>query len=269
MEQEEDLKKTIINEYPRLSLYDKFTFICHPKVTCYNKCCSDVNIAITPYDIVRLKNKLKISSQEFLNKYTVSPFTKQQRLPVVLLKMNDDKDKTCQFVGENGCSVYQDRPWPCRMYPVGMASGKTEDNNYGEEFFFLLKEDICKGFDAKQEISIEEWMREQGVEEYNNIGNLFKEITLHKFFLDGKDLEPQQMEMYYMVCYNPDKFKEFIFNSSFLEKFEVDGGVLEKIKKDDIELMKFGFKWLKFCLFKEKTLSIKSKVREARQKEFS
>ena len=35
----------------------------------------------------------------------------------------DNEKKSCLFLDlENGgCQVYEDRPWACRMYPLGMA----------------------------------------------------------------------------------------------------------------------------------------------------
>ena len=77
-------------------------------------------------------------SAEFLEKYTIQPFTKDQKLPVVILKLNDDEIKQCQFVKEEGCSIYEDRPWSCRMYPIGLASQKTKVDDPGNEFF------LCK-----------------------------------------------------------------------------------------------------------------------------
>ncbi|MFC1586540.1 YkgJ family cysteine cluster protein, partial [Fibrobacterota bacterium] len=78
-----------------------------------------------------------------------------------------------------------------------------------------------------------------------------------------------QMEMYYLVCYNIDVFRRFVFESTFLKSFEVDSQVLERIKNDDIELLKFGFNWLKFSLFKEKTMHLKAEVLEQRKKDLA
>src|SRR4030042_6514389 len=89
------MKQTILKEYPRLTRKNRFKFLCHNRMSCFNQCCRDVTIFLTPYDIIRMKNRLGISSQEFLAKYTVSPFTKEQELPVVVLKMRDDMEKTC------------------------------------------------------------------------------------------------------------------------------------------------------------------------------
>ena len=62
--------------------------------------------------------------------------------------------------------------------------------------------------------------------------------------------------MLHMVCYNLDKFRRFVFESKFLERFVVDDETVDKIRRDDVELLKFGFKWLKFALFGEAVMEI-------------
>jgi Fe-S-cluster containining protein len=262
-DQMDNLKKEILEQYPRLSEKDVFTFACHSAVPCFNDCCGDVNIFLTPYDIIRLKNRLGISSGEFLEKYTVSPFDQKQKYPVILLKMRDDEKKRCPFVTEQGCSVYDDRPWSCRMYPLGMASPK-EGSPEGDEFYFLMKEPICKGFDQEVKQSVKEWMVNQGIEEYKEVGRLYKEITLHDFFEKGGNLSPEKMEMFHLVCYNIDKFRQFLFQSTFFDKFDVPQQLKEQLEGDDVELFKFGVNWLKFALFGEKTMTIKDDVRAAK-----
>ena len=86
-----------------------FQFNCSPGVTCFTQCCQDVTIVLTPYDILRLKNSLGISSDEFLDKYTIILSKENRLIPMVVLKMNE-QNKRCPFVTDNGCSVYADRP---------------------------------------------------------------------------------------------------------------------------------------------------------------
>jgi hypothetical protein len=59
------------------------------------------------------------------------------------------------------------------------------------------------------------------------------------------------MNIFIMVSYDLDSFRSFVFNSSFLERFDISTDTVEKIKSDDEELLKFGFDWLKFALFAE------------------
>jgi Fe-S-cluster containining protein len=262
MKEIENLKETILKEYPRLDMDSEFKFSCHKNVSCFNKCCTDVNIFLTPYDIIRLKNNLNISSQEFLDEYTVLPIDKNQNHPVVMLKMKDDEEKSCHFVGPDGCTVYEDRPWSCRMFPIGIASPKESENTNNEEFYFLLQEDVCQGYYEVNHYTIKEWLKDQKVEDYNEMGDLYKEISLHDYFSKGKKLDPPKQEMFYTVCYNIDKFREFVFDSTFLNRFNIDDETKNKIKKDDTELLKFGYNWLKFCLYGEQTIKIKNEVKE-------
>ena len=55
----------------RLGLDSRFTFRCHKDVKCFTKCCRGINIILTPYDIIRMKNRLGLTSDEFLSIYTV------------------------------------------------------------------------------------------------------------------------------------------------------------------------------------------------------
>ena len=105
-------------------------------------------------------------------------------------------------------------------------------------------------------------MQNQGVEPYEQVSSFYREIVLHPFFEKGHDLTPQKMDMFHMVFYNLDKFRDFILSSTFTKRFEVAKQTLESIKKDDLELMKFGVDWLKFALFGEDTIKITGEVSE-------
>jgi len=253
------LQESLLEDHPRMGEEDSFKFACNKNAPCFTQCCADVNIVLTPYDVMRLKNRLKISSAEFLERHTLVPFSKEQRLPVVLLKMQEDGRKACPFVKEGGCSVYEDRPWACRMYPIGVASPKSPED---KKFYFLLKEDTCKGHGDGKTWTVRQWMDDQGVGPYDEMGEHFKEITLHDFLLRGGELDAKKMEMFHMVCYDVDRFRRFVFESSFLKKFDLDPDRVEKARNDDAELMKLGFLWLKFCLFGERVLEVRDEVKK-------
>lgn len=267
MKEIENLKKVILDEYPRLDENHKFCFKCYPGVSCFNDCCGDVNIFLTPYDILRARKNLGITTEEFLKNYTISPFDKNLKYPVVMLKMDDNDKKSCPFVTEHGCGIYEDRPWACRMYPLGLASPKKEEKGDVEEFYFILQEDVCRGFNETREQTISDWIRDQGIEDYNKMGEYFKEFTLHRFFQEGGNLPPEKIEMFFTACYNLDSFRRFLFGSSFFTKFEVSEDLIEKLKTDDVELMKFAFLWLRFAVFGEKTIEIKRDVAAAKEAE--
>ena len=92
---------------------------------------------------------------------------------------------------------------------------------------------------------------------------------MHDFLQDKKNqLTPQKIEMFFMVCYNIDAFKDFVFKSSFLDRFEVEQETLDQIKDDDVALLRFGYRWLRFALFGEKTMTVKDAVFADKRAEF-
>ena len=215
-----------------------------------------------------MKNYLGITSREFLDRYTILPIDRNQKYPVVLLKMDDSEAKRCPFVDtEKGCTIYENRPWACRMYPVGLASPKESESPINEEFYFILKDPICEGFKENKDWTIEQWLDDQGIAEYNELGECFKEIILHHRMQVDNPLDEKKIEMLFMVCYDLDAFRRFVFESRFLEKFEVDEDRQQQIRSDDVELMKFGYDWLKFSLFGESTMTVQSEILEAKKKE--
>jgi hypothetical protein len=63
----------------------------------------------------------------------------------------------------------------------------------------------------------------------------------------------------FMAAYNVDSFREFLFNSSFFQKYKVKSDLKKKIAEVDTELMKFGFAFIKYSIF-----GIKSKLMKIR-----
>ncbi len=260
----EQLQEKILAEYDRLGPDDTFRFACHPGVSCFNRCCRDVNIFLSPYDVLRIKNRLGIPSGEFLEQCALLPVQKDMRTPVVVLRMNDDEAKTCPFLTEKGCGIYADRPWPCRMYPLGLAASKdTPDGWQGERFYFLLQEQGCQGFDEPKAWTVRAWLDDQGIDEYDVWGEQFKEVSLHKFFEEGGVLSPEKMHMLFTACYDLDKFREFVFRSTLLRRFDVDEDFVEQMRSDDEALLRFAFLWVRFSLFGEQTVRVKPHVAEA------
>lgn len=258
------LEEKILTDHRRLGPDDTFMFGCHPGVSCFNKCCSDVNIFLLPYDVLRLRRRLKLTSSEFLDKYTLLPVQRDMKTPVVLLRMNEDEAKCCPFLTEGGCGIYTDRPWPCRMYPLGLAAQKdTADGWRGDRFYFLLQEEGCCGFDETQKWTVREWLDDQGIDEYDEWGEAYKELTLHQFFEDGGTLSPDKMHMLFTACYDLDKFREFVFKSTLLERFDVDEDFVEEMRCDDEALLRFAFLWLRFSLFGEPTVKPRPEILEA------
>jgi Fe-S-cluster containining protein len=230
-----------------------FNFGCNKGSGCFTECCGDVIIFLSPYDIVRMKNRLGIPSYEFLEKHTILPIHKEMRFPIRILKMNDDDKKRCPFVTDEGCSIYEARPWPCRMYPV---TEEPDPSRAADKVYALIREDRCKGHDSAncEAFTLGQWLDDQSLREYDDINEQFLQVTDNKFFDAGGMLNEQKMHMFHTAAYDIDRFRIFVFETKFLKMYEIDGARLEKMKTDDMELLRFGFDWLRFSLFGEDTI---------------
>ena len=250
-------EQQVIDEAPRLKREDSFAFGCHPGVACFGDCCGDVNIVLTPYDVLRLKNRLGMSSEEFLEQHTILPFSKEQRLPAPLIRMGENDQKSCPFLNldAGGCTVYEDRPWACRMYPLGYA--KPGEAQAGEEaFWFLMEEKGCVGFQEKTTQTVGEWITGQGIEDYDEWGEKYRQLAVDDYLSKESELNPQQMQMFFMGTYELDSFRRFVFESSFLDRFAVSEDEQVRLKDDDEALMEFAFRFLRFSLFGKPTMTI-------------
>jgi Fe-S-cluster containining protein len=243
----------------RVGLKNRFKFKCHPGVSCFTKCCRGINIILTPYDVILLKNRLGLSSEEFLAIYTEPHIMEKTDLPVVTLKLLDDEQQSCPFVRDDGCIVYQDRPTTCRYYPLGVASLTHKEGADDEGFYFFVDEAHCRGFEEDKQWTVAEWRKDQGVDRHDDINAEWTDLVVRKrSFPVNIKLTEQSKQMFFLASYNIDKFREFVFSSSFLERYDIDVATQEKIKADEIELLNFGMRWLKFILYKIGDFKLKS-----------
>jgi uncharacterized protein len=234
----------------RVGLDDKFKFACHKGVSCFTKCCRGISIMLTPYDIVRLKNRLQLSSEEFLAIYTTPHLLEKTDLPVVTLKLLDDKEESCPFVRDDGCILYEDRPSTCRYYPLGVAALTHKEGADDKGFFFFVHEPHCKGFDEEKEWTVRQWRGDQEADIYDEINADWTDLVVRKrSFPTNVKLTESSKKMFFMVSYNIDKFKEFVFESTFLSRYQVDDKTIDEIRDDEVALLRFGLKWLKGVLF--------------------
>ena len=232
---------------------DRFRFACHSGVPCFNLCCADLTLALTPYDLLRLKAGLSLSSDQVLDSYTEILSEDSSPFPRLKLKMSGREGRPCPFVSPAGCTIYGFRPGACRIYPLGRGSARG-----GHEMFFVVREAHCRGFEEARAWTVGDWMVDQGLEDYNASNDLWMEIITSRASLGPPDLAERKLKMFFMACYNLDRFRAFVFESRFLERFEVEKETAEAMRADEAALLRFGFRWLRFALFGEPTLRLRA-----------
>ncbi len=218
---------------------------------------------LAPYDVIRLKQKLGMSSEEFLKEYTVPWEIDSDGIIGVKLKTNEEKH--CLLMTEAGCSVYEERPAACRYYPFGLMGVKHSEAKTDEQNYFRIEEEHCKGHLAEnflpetKEITLGEYRKSQGVEEYDEYNLDWIRLLLKKKSAGpsvGKP-SPESLQIMFMATYDLDRFKRFITSANFKSVYDVSDEVYHQIENDDIALLKFGYRFLFQILFGEKTIELK------------
>ncbi|ADH86168.1 YkgJ family cysteine cluster protein [Desulfurivibrio alkaliphilus] len=253
----------------KLDLDSKLKFRCHPGVSCFTACCGNINIVLTPYDILRLRRALNLPASEFLLRFTTPVYLEKTDLPGV--RINLDEEGRCPFVTEQGCTIYEHRPTTCRYYPVGMSyfresPEKKDESAPAEEFYFLVKEEHCKGHEEEQVQTIREWRADQGIDESDVMNKEWMELVMRrKSFGHQATLSEQAKRIFFLASTDLDKFRELVFSDSFLSSYELDEETQKKLREDDVELMLFSFRFLAATIFGIRESSLK--VREERLKQ--
>ena len=242
----------------QLGLDSQLKFACHPGIKCFTACCSEIDIMLTPYDVLRMKNRLGISSDEFLEKYTRSRLDEKTGWPQLLLLMGDDEKRSCPFVTKEGCTIYSDRPAMCRYYPVGQGIHRIEiDGNVeNKEFYMLIREDHCLGFEEDRQWTIASWRENQEATHYDEMNRDWKDIFIRSISKQEEE-DGRKQQIFFIASYNLDQFRKFVFDSRMLDVFVLEDEYIERLRDDEIELMRFGFRYLRYLFGVEKDLEVR------------
>ncbi len=249
----------------KLTSQDTFQFRCHQDIACFNQCCKHIDLTLTPYDIWRLQKRLGLSSADFLAQHTVPFELDAQEMPGIKLKTRGNTTE-CPFLTEAGCGVYADRPTSCRYYALGLMSMKAKDAKTDEDLYFVVKEDHCLGHYEAQEQTIGEYVKAQGLEEYNGADRAWRQVVLKKRSSGPTIGKPstRSYQLFFLASYNLDGFREFVSTEGFNDVYELEEDIQQSLQNDDMYLMQFAFRLLKQVLYGEMTIPLRADAEERR-----
>jgi hypothetical protein len=241
-------------------MYDgskEIQFSCHKGIGCWNACCSNIDITLTPYDIIRLKKRLGTTSTQFLRDYTVPHEFEKDGIAGVKFRPVDG-GTACRFMTPEGCSVYEDRPTACRYYPVALLSMRKQDEYTDTQSYALVKEEHCKGHEVARTLTIDQYRQEQGVEAYDELARGWRQLILKKKSAGPAIGAPslKSRQLFFMACYDVDTFRDFVGSEAFNQLFKLEPEMRKMLMEDDVELMQFAFRFLKQVLFGEQSLEL-------------
>jgi hypothetical protein len=241
--------KTMTTEPMAVSADDIINFSCSDQCSCFNKCCMDVNQFLYPYDILRLRKHLSVTSSDFLKQYLMIYSGDATGLPIASLKTSHDNGHACPFVSPEGCTVYHNRPSSCRIFPLARAISRSRDTGKITEHFALIHDPVCQGFKSETRISVRNWVKNQEMTEYNRYNDMMIELISLKQQVMPGPLSEEHYQDFVLACYDIDTFRDQLLNKSI----EAPEGLLNNhpdfIDADDGVLLEVSLTWLKNRLF--------------------
>lgn len=237
-------------ELPEIDESSQFTFACNPGVPCYNRCCADVAIPLTPYDVARICRNLGQSSEKFLSTFTERNTIPETGIILPMLKMIVSPDAPCPFVTPAGCSIYDDRPGACRSWPVGRGSSLGSDGVVTR--YFLVRESYCEGFCSDKSYTPGQWLVHEGMDKYNNFNDRYMTLS-SRIAACGKPLDGKMANMCFLALYQLDRFRELIANLKIFNRVSIEPQIQELIMHNsssgDEACLAFAYNWLELIIF--------------------
>ncbi len=185
---------------------DSFAFSCHKGVSCFTECCRMLELALSPYDVLRLRHATGKTSTELLDQYIIMEQEPIEPFPRFYLTMVDDGRASCVFVSKDGCTVYGDRPAACRTYPLGRAVQKNTDGTVCEHFVIIQENHCCGFFEPTSQTPIE-YTADQELSRYNHFNDLFAGILQNDMIRKGLIPSKNQVDLFILALYDIDGFR--------------------------------------------------------------
>jgi uncharacterized protein len=229
---------------------ESFRFACHNKISCFNHCCRDLNQALTPYDVLCLKNYLKLSSRQFIRTYAALYTGPSTGLPVVSLRFGDDEEKRCPFVTPEGCSAYAARPSSCRIYPLARALSRDRSDGRLSEHFAIVREPHCHGFEQPDTRTVRQWVADQQLEIHLAMNDALMELIALKNRLRPGPLSSTQAEWARLALYDVENLQT---RATAGDLPGMNAGTLPPLPPagDDTAWLQWGLRWINRLLFGE------------------
>lgn len=225
-----------------------FRFECSPEVACFNQCCRDLVQALTPYDVLRVRQELGLSSGRFLEQYTRTHTGPGSGLPVVTLKPADEQTRVCPFVSPAGCRVYPNRPASCRTYPLARSLSRARATGAALESFYILREPHCHGFAGVREQTVCGWIDDQELCDYNAENDRMLELISAKNRLHPGPLPPDALDALTLALYDLDGFRAQLLDGRIKDAGALCDAFPNAIEGDDLQLLHAGLAWAKRIL---------------------
>ncbi|RJX36088.1 MAG: YkgJ family cysteine cluster protein [Desulfarculus sp.] len=231
----------------RLAPGERFQFACGPDLACFNACCRDKRLPLLPYDLLRLRRALNLPSAQILEQFAELETDPISGWPALRIRLSEDG--ACPFVSPAGCRVYAHRPACCRVYPLARAVRPGAAGGPPQEVFLLQDAPGCLGWSEPRELSVERWIQDQGLAEYQAANNYALRLFMHPRRTGKVALNQAQTHAFISALYNLEVFRQAAAQEGFASRWGLAPERLAQARGSEEELLRLGVDWLAGVLF--------------------
>ena len=152
---------------------------------------------------------------------------------------------------------------------MALLNLREKDSYEAKQQYSLVREEHCKGHEESREITLRDYRKEQGVEEYDEYNKAWYELILKKKSGGPAVGKPNEMslQLFFMASFNFDMLRRFVLSDNFKASYDLPEETFAEVAEDDIALMELGNRLMRQALFGEKTIPEKSGAWEKRDEE--
>ena len=207
---------------------DTFKFGCKMCGDCCRK--RQEPIMLTGYDVFRVSRALNIKPFEFIEEYTEWYVGDSSYLPVVILKAR--YDGSCPLLRKGKCTVQEDKPIVCAIYPLGRIFIAGEEESFG-----YFEQPYSCGNGTGEEHTLKEWLDKFKVSEWDEARILWAK-TIARCAMAMRNIK-QDTKLFTGVI--------TVLLNVFYVAYDIEKDYLEQFKSN-IEKMEIIFKEFKIQL---------------------
>lgn len=237
-------------DLPTIGKDQTFRFSCGPDSPCFNRCCRDLLLPLTPYDVTRMRRSLGVSGSDLLAAFAESRVVPETGLALPLVRMIESPSRECPFVTPAGCSVYDDRPGACRLYPLGRSASVSAEG--AKERFLTIAESYCQGWGRGAEYAPDAWTLAQDMGTYNYFNDRYMRL-MTLIAAGGEPLNDRVAGLAFLCLYQLEQFRELILKMKIFSRVNVEetrrSAIMDASPAGDEACLDFAFDWLELAIF--------------------
>ena len=201
-----------------IGLDDVFSFKCR----CCGKCCKNRDdLLLNPHDVFRIAKHFEKNPIEIISEYCEVYIGETSRIPIVRLIPRGNY-RACPFLQDKRCSIQDDKPTVCSLYPVGRmvkSSNEHESREHVLNTGYIIQPIDCGS--QKKSHTVRQWLEKCNIPIEDKFYIEWNKLITELFNITNeieKTVSSQNLEPFFSILMNLFYLK-YDIGMSFISQF--------------------------------------------------